>query len=393
MKKHARYKSKSSIFSLWWLGCITVIVSCLLFTSQPGWATEIPHSLRRGGNVLVVGVRDAEKPFSYRSAKRSNSSILKGYGGYMIEICRRVLDEMVSTGYFEGYRVMAKEVTAGNRFSLLDTGQVDILCGPDSITQDRLEHYTTSHPVFLSGVVLVSRPAQDFPRTRYCQAVFGMVKGTTAENSGLDQMLGMEDVVRFKPALLSFLAQSGISTADVSRSSFSESLDRWIATDGESGVVDENYDNGRSPINPTSVVTAECPNGFENGPVVLYTSHEQGVESFCNGETLFYLGDVDLLKSWFDAHPACEKVFQRTTLSKEAYGIYFRKVADISEADFSRSDQRDAVLYAQFNNILLRKMQDSEGILEYEYNQEFGDQAQGDDLMQFFKSFQYANNY
>lgn len=371
--------------------CIALV--CLLLVSSLSQAAEIPRPFRQDGEVLIVGVREVDKPFSYRSAKRSNSRILTGYGGYMIEICRRILGEMVSDGYFEGYRILTKPVTAGNRFSLLDTGQVDILCGPDSITQDRLERYTTSHPLFLSGVVLVSKPAKDFPQTKYCKAVVGVVRGATAGDSGMDQLLNIEDFRRFRPALMSFLAQVGTTSSSLFFTSFSDSLDRWMESDGDSGVADDSFELGRSPIKSADVITDECSEGYEEGPVVFYSDHEQGVKRFCQGDTLFYLGDVDLLKSRFDAYPGCAKVFQRTTLTREAYGIYFRKVADISESGFSDKDQRDAVLYAQFNNILLRKMQDSESILEYEYKQEFGDQAKGQDLMQFFKSFQYANNY
>lgn len=371
----------------------SVILMLLCVSSARLAATEIPHSLRQDGRVLIVGVRDAAKPFSYKTARRSTSPLLTGYGGYMVEICRRVLGDMLSDGYFSGYRVLTKEVSAGSRFSLLDTGQVDILCGPDSITQNRLQRYTTSHPVFLSGVVLVSRLAEDFPRTRYCKGVVGMVRGTTAASSGLEQMLLMEDVIRFKPALLSFLSQYGLNNATHFRTSIADNIERWIETYGASGVSNVADESGQSPIVSELVVTGECPRGFELGPVVFYRDHQEGVNSFCQGNTLFYLGDVDLLKAKFDAQPACQKVFQRTTLTREAYGIYFRKVANTNEESFSPQDVRDAILYAQFNNVLLRKMQDSERILEYEYKQEFGEQEQGYDLMRFFESFQYANNY
>lgn len=373
--------------------CLLLLAGSILTHEPVGADDGLPYSLRSEGKVLVVGVRDKAKPFSYKTARRASSRVLTGYGGYMIEICRRVLGEMVAEGYFAGYRVLTRQVSADTRFSLLDTGQVDILCGPDSITQERLEHYTTSHPVFLSGVVLVSRPAENFPRTRYCQGVVGMVSGTTAASSGLEQVLQLEDVVRFKPALLSFLTQYGALDARHFRTSIAQSIASWVDSNGVQGMRSGSLQDGDSPIDSALVTTAECPSGFEQGPVVFYGDHQLGVESFCRGDTLFYLGDVDLLKAKFDALPACEKVIQRTTLTREAYGIYFRKVANLDEESFTAQDQRDAILYAQFNNILLRKMQDSERMLEYEYKQQFGDQEQGEDLVQFFKSFQYANNY
>lgn len=381
---HKIFSQAVIIYQIWAVAVLVTFASCKVD------ASEIPFSNADKGDVLVIGVRESDDPFSYKSASRSNTPIMQGYSGYMVEICRRVITELVKDSYFDGYRVITEPVTAKERFSLLDTYSVDLLCGPDSITEERLESYNASHPVFLSGVALVSRPAKDFPRTKHCEGIVGMVDGTTSAQAGLEKMAELDDIRRFKSAIVSFLAQHGWNVAKKDRYSFNFHIANWLDSDGNMGVPSTDAISGYSPVESSNVITSECQNGFNSGPIVFYKNHDIGINAFCAGKTLFYLGDIDLLKSKFDSLPTCEKVFHRTTLTREAYGIYFRKASSEYNEELA---QHDAMLYARFNNILLRKMQDSESILDHEYKQQFGEQRKGSDLIRFFDSFKYANQY
>lgn len=353
------------------------------------------HVPRAPRDVIVVGVRADARPFSYRSAIRANERILAGFGGYVVEVCRRVLSEMIVNGPFKGFEIEKRVVLTGERFGDLDARRVDMLCGPDSITLSRLFTYNASHPLFLSGVTYVSVADENFPRTRYCSAVVGLVQGTTAETEGLRKIAERGDLQLYDSALERYLALLSVHDKNLPDATPEERLQQFAsALDAQLPPLSENDRPGRDRIDPKSVVTENCPNGFDAGPVVFYDSHRRGLEDLCDGKILFYVADVDIITKRLAAMPDCVTIVHRETLTREVYGVFFRR--DRTRPKRSATNPRrftDSMLYAEFNNVLLRKMQKQENILDYEFAAEFDEVQPTEDLKRFFDGYKFASDY
>jgi len=390
--------------------------------------------------IIVVGVRSDASPFSYKTVSRSQEPVLKGYGGYMVEICRRVLTELRSNGPFRGFEIVPFDITAGNRFEHLAENDVDMLCGPDSITLNRLRGYYASQPMFLSGLTYVSVENDKIPVTRYCKGVIGLVKLTTAESTGLQIISRNRELGRFHEPLERYLAmmadpfvglessgQSGSESVSKDGSNSSEITQvaqpastvfigaqalHWLPANSKSRSVQPapipvsqrgidlpasaDLQHPADRILPESVITSECKNGYQRGPVVFFDNHIKGLNALCSGEILFYMGDFDIIRKRLDGMSNCETVMRRETITKEAYGAYFRQYQGPSLSAGGNSIESnliDSVLFSEFNNVLLQKMQAAENILDYEFYREFGNEEKTADLQRFFDGFKFASHY
>lgn len=193
--------------------CASVVAA----VPSPGRAQGSGEADAARERVIVVGVREDAKPFSYRGHTDASEQVLEGYRGYMVEICRRVLREVVASGPFEGFVVEGRVLRADRRFEALDTGEVDLLCGPDSITAARLRTHSVSQPMFVSGLTYAYvDPTTDlFPRGPYCGNVVGVLRGTTAASVGLRRLADENVLLRFDEALEAYLALSPERESDV----------------------------------------------------------------------------------------------------------------------------------------------------------------------------------
>ena len=255
------------------------------------------------GEVIRVGVRADAEPFSYKASKYDDEHLLEGYGGYMISICRRVLAQMTASGPFEGDTVKAVEIDASNRFASLggidEDGApveraVDMLCGPDSITLVRLKPFNVSHPLFLSGITFMR--VRDLPRTAHCdRPVIGLLKDTTAEHEGLALLSRSGELSRFDKALDAFLAAApGSPVTPDEREPLARALGRVIdELEGRAPEPDAGEAGRPHRGQPESIVTSECPNGYEDGPVKFLKTHDEGIEALCSGGVLYYLGQLE----------------------------------------------------------------------------------------------------
>lgn len=343
--------------------------------------------------VIRVGVRKEAEPFSFLKATRAENAILPGYGGYIVEICRNVLRQMVSSAVFHDYQIKPVIVEANDRFSKLAEREVDLLCGPDSITTERLRLYNVSYPVFLSGIARFKQPTDRMPRKIYCKPILGMVGGTTSEQAGIQAMLneGMFGE-RFVTAIKGFLREKSEGEKNSYESSLSARMNKFVKSLNIKEVDKTADHNGDDEIASDHVRTEECPAGFDSGPVVSYKSHAVGLKDLCAGRLLYYLGDVDIVKR--NLPPNCDHIEQgQRTFTKEAYGVYFRKPPRRSFAELDEEELRDAVLYSEFNYLLILEMQSAERLLENQYREEFGDAQMASDLRSFFDTMQYATDY
>lgn len=387
------------------LACLVTVLSCLPVHAEQhepltcdvelaGKGVPCINPNSYAGNTIRVGVRDDAEPFSYLKPSRADNHILPRFSGYIVEICRTVLRQMVADEVFQGFSIEPVPVKAADRFEKLANREVDLLCGPDSITTERLRLYNVSYPVFLSGIARVKLPIDRMPRSKYCKPILGLVAGTTSEQAGIQAMTRTGQFGRFDSAIKQYLKhKAGLEQPEYK----STLMASWNTFAGNLGIGNQDQEpavthSGNDDILPGTIRTNECPQGFTSGPVVTYDNHAEGLQDLCSGEILYYLGDVDIVKR--NLAPGCDFLeFSQQTFTKEAYGVYFRKPPRAAYKDLDDAEQLDAVLYAEFNRQLVLQMQSAERLLENQYREEFGNAEMAADLQMFFSSMQYATDY
>ncbi len=101
--------------------------------------------------TLRIGYRTDSPPFSYEPRKGD-------VAGYSVDICRAVADTLKADLKLDTISVDYIAVTAENRFKAIEDGEIDILCGPDTMTISRREIVDFSLPIFVDGAGLMVRP-------------------------------------------------------------------------------------------------------------------------------------------------------------------------------------------------------------------------------------------
>jgi len=143
---------------------------------------------------LRVGYRVDARPFSYKTGESD-------IAGYSIELCRKVADDVKTELGLSSLSVDWVPLGLDQRFSALQQGRVDMLCGADTVTLERRAEVSFSIPIFPGGVGALIR-ADAAPRLRDVLAgrgqpfrptwraaatqllqtrVFSVVGGTTAD--------------------------------------------------------------------------------------------------------------------------------------------------------------------------------------------------------------------
>lgn len=370
-------------------------VFVLIITATPSAFANEKYLLSENKSI-IVGVRDDARPFSYRTLTKDQEPILQGYGGYMIEICRRVLQTMTTdaTGPFSGYKVVAKSVEASKRFTALKSDQIHLLCGPNSITLDRLESYNASLPLFLSGISFVTVVDEMFPRKRNdCVAVLGFLANTTAQNEGLQKIAEQDYLQLYDSVLDDYLGLTPSSTVvkspSKSISDFVEFTSSFISTQkSTAGASGKNAHGSQENI---SVPTCVGGYGTSVGPIISYERHQQGIDDLCAGKLLFYVADSDIMKYLLENTAACKNNYKlhHETLTREAYAVFFSRARDLE----SGVDNISGLLFSEFSNELQQKMQRIEGVLRYEFEREFKEVEPTNELQQFFSAFQFVKDH
>ena len=168
-------------------------------------AGALPHIKTTGR--LTFGYRADARPFSYTDASGNPA-------GYSIALCQAIADETKRELGLPSLRVEWKPVAADARFSALRNGEVDVLCGADTVTLGRRAEVSFSIPIFRGGIgALVRadaparlrevlsgrgptfRPVWRAAATQLLQSRdFSVVRGTTAA-TWLDERMKTLDIV------------------------------------------------------------------------------------------------------------------------------------------------------------------------------------------------------
>ncbi|MEB3282614.1 MAG: amino acid ABC transporter substrate-binding protein [Lyngbya sp.] len=128
---------------------ITISLFSLLLTvgfQVPSLAETVLEKVNRTG-VLTVGVREDAIPFSYSN----DSNNFEGYSVELMQLIHRRLEQELN----KPIQIQFKPVTIENRFSSVENGTVDLVCGADSITVEREQTVEFSIPFFTTGIQLL----------------------------------------------------------------------------------------------------------------------------------------------------------------------------------------------------------------------------------------------
>ncbi|WP_299965735.1 hypothetical protein [uncultured Roseobacter sp.] len=237
--------------------------------------------------VLTVGVRADAAPFSYRAPANDRTNADRavrgplykaGYRGYVVQICDAAFNEVLRD---TDVQIELIEVNTANRFG---DQQADwhVLCDPASITAGRLRHQMPTVPVYLSGIGFAT--AAEVPKGVLCQSVAGIADNTTASHDGIRAVAESGEVPRWRDLLLSAI---------------------------EPGTSDQR-------------ATVDCEETTAD-VVLTKDSHVDLARALCEGEIIYYIGDLEIVRKNLEARPDCRYDLSDTTYRDERYTIFTRQ--------------------------------------------------------------------
>ena len=132
-------------FKLNTLASIALMALVLPVAAQSDAAKDTLTKIRTSGKV-VLGVRESSSPMAY--ALDANEKFV----GYHVELCERVLKDIMPTVKFE-YSVL----TAQNTMPLVQNGTVDIGCGPTTNNKTRQQQVAFALTTYVSQVRMATK--------------------------------------------------------------------------------------------------------------------------------------------------------------------------------------------------------------------------------------------
>lgn len=266
---------------------LAVSLLTLLFTVNfplLTWAETVLEKVNRTG-VLKAGVRTDAVPFGYTD----KNNTLQGYSVDLIKLIQKRLEKQLN----KPIKLDLKSVTLKDRFSQVETGQLDIVCEATSITVQREETVDFSIPYFTSGIQVLVREADaerlDPTKTSETQLA------TIRENSiTVGFLLGTTTDDEFRPVYPEAQWQVVGSRGDGIRRLRSEEIDLMVSDGilllGELWKQGEDFKKFR--------LIPEQPLSFENyGCILPKNSSQWGT---LVNQTITSDENLQLWNQWFD---------------------------------------------------------------------------------------------
>ena len=110
----------------------------------PAFAAATLDRIRQSGKIALGYQADAQ-PFSYRDESGNPS-------GYSIALCQAVADGLKANLGLTNLSIEWVPVTVEERFSAVQQGKVDLLCGAETETLARRKDVSFSLPIYPSGI-------------------------------------------------------------------------------------------------------------------------------------------------------------------------------------------------------------------------------------------------
>jgi polar amino acid transport system substrate-binding protein len=123
-----------------WIAAIVALAAFADPTSAAGTLDRI----RQNGKVML-GYRADAQPFSYRDGSGNP-------GGYSVALCQAIVDGLKTDLGLANLSIEWVPVTVDDRFSAVQQGKVDLLCGAESETLSRRREVSFSLPIYPSGI-------------------------------------------------------------------------------------------------------------------------------------------------------------------------------------------------------------------------------------------------
>ena len=152
----------------------SLIVLIIISLSWPAAAGTLGRV--RDTGEFKLGYREDAVPFSYENE-------LGEVTGYSIDLCRFVAVQVKKHLELEEMKVTYVPVTAENRFDKIQANDIDILCGPTSVTLSRRETVDFSIFTFVDGasVLYLAEGPKSFEELKGQKV--GVRRGTTTEDA------------------------------------------------------------------------------------------------------------------------------------------------------------------------------------------------------------------
>ncbi|MGB0854024.1 MAG: amino acid ABC transporter substrate-binding protein [Pikeienuella sp.] len=149
---------------------IFVSIMCFLCVLSVSSA-DVLDKVRESG-TFTVGYRTDAPPFSYES----NSGQPKGLA---VSLCQDVSTALKAELGLDEIKIDYVPVTARTRFERLQSGAIDILCGPTTQTISRRQDMDFSIPYFIDGSSVVFRAGEGESVEDLKGRAVGLLEGTT----------------------------------------------------------------------------------------------------------------------------------------------------------------------------------------------------------------------
>lgn len=152
----------------------TLLLAALLVgLVQPAFADTLDKIKQSG--TIVLGIRQDAKPFSFIDGQGEAA-------GYSVQVCQAVVQSLSKQLALPDLKTDYKLVTAENRFTLLQSGEVDLDCGVTTYTLGRLADVDFSLLIFATGVDLMVRSDENIGGLAdLAGKTIGVLAGATAE--------------------------------------------------------------------------------------------------------------------------------------------------------------------------------------------------------------------
>ncbi len=147
-----------------------------MVSGAPIALADTVEKIKSDGKV-VIGFREDTRPFSFVDVNGVPA-------GYSIDICLDVVDEVRSALGNDDIKVEYKQVTSDNRFDMVESGEVDIVCGATTNTLTRQEKVSFTLMTFITGAeMLLTADTQIQKPADLAGKTLGVLHGTTTEDT------------------------------------------------------------------------------------------------------------------------------------------------------------------------------------------------------------------
>jgi polar amino acid transport system substrate-binding protein len=136
-RRSTMYRTRAAV------SLIAALIALAAFVSSASSAGTLDR-IRQNGKVML-GYRADAQPFSYRD-ESGNAA------GYSVALCQAIADGLKADLGLANLSIEWVPVTIDDRFSAVQQGKVDLLCGAESETLSRRKEVSFSLPIYPSGI-------------------------------------------------------------------------------------------------------------------------------------------------------------------------------------------------------------------------------------------------